>query len=58
MRWVGGGLFQVILGIGNDIVDIRRIEATLSRFGDRFVARIFTDLERAKSERRLQRAAS
>jgi holo-[acyl-carrier protein] synthase len=48
----------MILGIGNDIVDIRRIEKTLERFGDRFVERIFTDIERAKSERRQQRAAS
>ncbi len=48
----------MILGIGNDIVDIRRIENTLERFGDRFVQRIFTDIERAKSDRRQQRAAS
>ncbi len=54
----GSGVFQVILGIGNDIVDIRRIEVTLERFGDRFVTRIFTDTERAKSERRHERAAS
>jgi holo-[acyl-carrier protein] synthase len=48
----------VILGLGNDIIDIRRIEATLARFGDRFLDRIFTDIERAKSDRRAQRAAS
>ncbi|OYD85200.1 holo-ACP synthase [Azospirillum brasilense] len=42
----------MILGIGNDLIDIRRIEQSLDRFGDRFVARIFTDVERAKSERR------
>jgi holo-[acyl-carrier protein] synthase len=48
----------MILGIGNDIVDIRRIEQTLQRFGDRFVQRVFTDIERAKSDRRSQRAAS
>lgn len=42
----------MILGIGNDLVDIRRIETTLERFGDRFLARVFTDLERAKAERR------
>jgi holo-[acyl-carrier protein] synthase len=48
----------VILGIGNDIVDIRRIEATLARFGDRFLDRIFTETERNRSERRNQRAAS
>jgi holo-[acyl-carrier protein] synthase len=48
----------VILGIGNDLIDIRRIEKTLARFGDRFVMRVFTDVERAKSDRRAQRAAS
>ncbi len=48
----------MIIGIGNDIVDIRRIEATLARFGDRFIARIFTEVERAKSDGRAARAAS
>lgn len=48
----------MIIGIGNDIIDIRRIEATLIRFGDRFLDRIFTDVERAKSDRRRARAAS
>ena len=48
----------MIIGLGNDIVDIRRIEATLKRFGDRFVNRIFTDVERAKSVRRAHPAAS
>jgi holo-[acyl-carrier protein] synthase len=52
----------MILGIGNDLVDIRRIERSLERFGDRFVERCFTPLERAKSERRAkvpgQRASS
>jgi holo-[acyl-carrier protein] synthase len=48
----------VILGIGNDIVDIRRIEATLARFGDRFLDRVFTDIERVKSETRAARAES
>ncbi|MDR3435168.1 holo-ACP synthase [Telmatospirillum sp.] len=42
----------MILGLGNDLIDIRRIEKSLERFGDRFVARIFTDEERAKAERR------
>lgn len=42
----------MILGIGNDITDIRRIEETLARFGERFEARCFTALERAKAERR------
>ncbi len=48
----------MIIGIGNDIVDIRRIEATLARFGDRFITRIFTEVERAKSDGRAARAAS
>ena len=48
----------MILGIGNDLIDIRRIEKTLERFGDRFVQRIFTSDERARSERRRLRAAS
>ncbi|MFV0296188.1 MAG: holo-ACP synthase [Hyphomicrobiaceae bacterium] len=48
----------MIIGIGNDIIDIRRIEKTLDRFGDRFVQRIFTDVEQAKSNRRKNRAAS
>ncbi|MFC4270601.1 holo-ACP synthase [Sneathiella chungangensis] len=47
-----------IIGIGNDIIDIRRIERTLERFGDRFVRRIYTDIEIAKSERRLNRVES
>jgi holo-[acyl-carrier protein] synthase len=48
----------LIIGLGSDLADIRRIEATLERFGERFVARIFTDLERARSERKSDRAAS
>jgi holo-[acyl-carrier protein] synthase len=48
----------MIIGIGNDIIDIRRIEATLERYGDRFVERIFTETERRKSDRRRNRAAS
>jgi holo-[acyl-carrier protein] synthase len=48
----------MIIGIGNDVIDIRRIEATLSTYGERFVRRIFTEVEIAKSERRAQRAAS
>ena len=48
----------MILGIGNDLIDIRRIERTLERFGDRFVRRVFTEVEQTKSERRAQRAAS
>ena len=48
----------MIIGLGNDMVDIRRIEQTLERYGTRFVARIFTDTEQKKSDRRAQRAAS
>jgi holo-[acyl-carrier protein] synthase len=48
----------MILGLGSDLVDIRRIEATLERFGTRFTHRIFTPGERDKSERRAARAAS
>jgi holo-[acyl-carrier protein] synthase len=45
----------MILGIGSDIVDVRRIERTIERHGDRFLSRIFTDIERAKAERRATR---
>jgi len=48
----------MIIGIGNDIIDIRRVERTLERFGDRFTERIFTEIEREKSDRRRMRAAS
>jgi holo-[acyl-carrier protein] synthase len=48
----------LIIGLGSDLADIRRIEATLERFGERFVARIFTDVERTRSERKADRAAS
>ena len=48
----------MILGIGNDVIDIRRVEKSLERFGDRFTHRIFTDIERRKSDRRAARAAS
>jgi holo-[acyl-carrier protein] synthase len=48
----------LIIGIGADLSDIRRIEATLARFADRFTARIFTEIERARSERKPDRAAS
>ncbi len=48
----------MIIGIGSDLIDIRRIERTLERFGDRFVQRLFTPIEQGKSERRANRAAS
>jgi len=48
----------MIIGIGSDIIDIRRIEKTIERHGDRFLDRIFTDTERLKSDHRAARAAS
>lgn len=48
----------MIIGIGNDIIDIRRVEQTLNRFGERFIKRIFTEVEQRKSEGRRMRAAS
>ena len=48
----------MILGLGNDLIDIRRIEKTIAKHGERFLARVYTDIERAKSDRRAQRAAS
>lgn len=48
----------MIIGLGNDLIDIRRIERTLERFGERFVHRVFTETERRKSDGRAQRAAS
>lgn len=42
----------MIIGIGTDLIDIRRIESTLERFGERFIKRIYTDVEQAKAERR------
>jgi holo-[acyl-carrier protein] synthase len=48
----------MIIGLGNDLIDIRRIEKTLERFGARFTARVFTETEQRKSDRRATRAAS
>jgi holo-[acyl-carrier protein] synthase len=48
----------LILGVGTDLADIRRIEATIERFGERFLNRVFTEVERARSDRRADRAAS
>ena len=48
----------MIVGLGSDLIDIRRVEKTLQRFGDRFANRCFTEIERAKSDRRKNRAAS
>ena len=48
----------MILGIGSDLIDIRRIERSLERYGERFIVRLFTDVERARSERRKTLARS
>jgi len=48
----------VILGVGNDLCDIRRIEKSLERFGERFIQRVFTETEQKRSEGRATRAAS
>jgi len=48
----------VILGLGNDLVDIRRIEKSLARFGERFIQRVFTETERKRSEGRATRVGS
>jgi holo-[acyl-carrier protein] synthase len=48
----------MILGIGVDTIDIRRIERSLGRFGDRFTNRVYTELERARAERRPEQRAA
>lgn len=48
----------MIIGIGSDLIDIRRIEKTLERHGSRFIQRVYTPIEQAKSDRRKERAAS
>ncbi len=48
----------MILGLGSDLIDIRRIEKTLERFGERFTDRVFTKIEQNKSDHRRARAAS
>lgn len=48
----------MIIGIGNDLCDIRRIEKSLERFGERFINRVFTETERKRSEGRATRAGS
>lgn len=57
MRWRLEGC-SMIVGMGSDLCDINRIQKSLDRFGDRFTHRIFTEGERAKSDRRATRAAS
>ncbi len=48
----------MIIGLGSDLIDIRRLEKTLERFGQKFIDRVFTDVEQMKSERRAERVAS
>ena len=48
----------MIIGLGSDLIDIRRIAKSLERFGERFTDRVFTEIEQAKSDRRKERAAS
>ena len=48
----------MIIGLGSDLIDIRRVEKTLERHGDRFINRLYTEIEQAKSDRRANRAAS
>ena len=48
----------MIIGIGNDLCDIRRVQDSLDRFGDRFVQRLFTEVEQKRSERKPDRASS
>jgi holo-[acyl-carrier protein] synthase len=48
----------MIIGLGSDLIDIRRVEKTLERHGERFIVRVFTEIERQRSERRRMRAAS
>ena len=48
----------MIIGIGNDLCDIRRVQETLDAYGERFTHRCFTEIEREKSDRRVTRAAS
>ena len=48
----------MIVGLGSDLIDINRIDRAIERFGPRFLDRVFTDIERHKSDRRAERAAS
>lgn len=48
----------MIIGLGSDLTDIRRVQQSIDRFGERFTARCFTDIERRKSDGRKNRAAS
>ena len=48
----------MIIGLGSDLIDIRRIEKSIARHGNRFTNRVFTDIEQRKSDKRKNRAAS
>lgn len=48
----------MIIGLGNDTIDIRRVEQSIEKYGDRFIQRIFTEIEQKKSDSRRNRAAS
>jgi holo-[acyl-carrier protein] synthase len=48
----------MIIGLGSDLIQIHRVQATLDRHGERFTNRVFTEIERKKSDRRAERAAS
>lgn len=50
-----GARGRMIIGLGNDLCDIRRIERTIERHGERFLERVFTETERAKAEKRTER---
>ena len=47
----------MIIGLGSDLCNIERIQGSLDRFGDKFVTRVFTDIERAKAEKRVMTRA-
>src|SRR5690349_13521854 len=53
-----GAKSRMILGIGSDLCDVRRIEKALERFGERFIRRVYTDTERRKAEARVGLAAT
>ena len=58
MSGAGAAMGPMIIGLGSDLIDIRRIERVIEQFGDRFLERIFTRAERLKCDRRANRAAS
>ena len=55
---VAVGITKMIIGIGNDIIEIGRVEKILEKHAERFTHRVFTEIERTKSDKRLKRAAS